>query len=125
MKIAIIIVRILMGLLFAFASITVLFHLFPQPELTGRTKTFMEGIAATGYLLTLLKVTELCCAIAFLTNRFVALAAVVLFPVSVNIFMYHAFVQPEGLPVAIFVLLGNLFLAYAYRERYRPMLKPR
>ena len=49
MKIAIIIVRTLMGLLFLFASIVVLFKLVPQPELTGNVKVFMDGVNASGY----------------------------------------------------------------------------
>ena len=123
MKIAAIIVRLLMGFIFLFASVVVLFKLIPQPEPTGNVKIFMEGLAATGYLMTLIKVTELVCAIAFLSGFFVPLAAVVIFPNIVNIFMFHLFLAPEGLPVAIFLLLGDLFLAYYYRERYQLMLK--
>ena len=48
MKIAVIIVRTLMGLLFIFASVVVLLNLVPQPELTGKTKIFMDGMNASG-----------------------------------------------------------------------------
>jgi uncharacterized membrane protein YphA (DoxX/SURF4 family) len=123
MKIAATIVRLLMGLLFLFASVTVLFKLMPQPELSGNIKIFMEGLNASGYLLTLIKLTELICAIAFLSGFFVPLATVVIFPVILNIFLYHAFLGPEELPVAIFLLVGDLFLAYYYREFYKPLLK--
>lgn len=123
MKIATIIVRVLMGLLFLFASITVLFNLFPQPELTGRVKVFMDGVAATGYLLTLIKVTELLCGIAFVIGRFVPLATVVIAPIIVNIFFFHVFVDTSGLPVAIFLVLANIFLAYAYWDKFKPLLE--
>lgn len=122
MKIAVIIVRVLMGLLFLFASIVVLFKLFPQPELAGNAKIFMDGVNASGYLLTLIKITELLCGIAFVSGFFVPLATVVIAPITLNILLYHAFVAPEGLPVAIALVLGNLFLAYAYREKYKPFL---
>jgi uncharacterized membrane protein YphA (DoxX/SURF4 family) len=111
-----------MGLLFLFASISVLFNLIPQPELTGRMKVFMEGVNASGYLLTLIKVTELVCGLAFVTGYFVPLATVVIAPVIVNIFLYHVFVDTTGLPVAVFLVLANSFLAYAYREKYKPLL---
>ena len=119
MKIAVIIVRILLGLLFLFASVTYLFKLFPQPELHGNIKTFQDGLTASGYMMPLVKVIELICAIAFLTGRFVPLATIVIFPIVVNIFMFHSMLSPDGLPVAIFVLLGTLFLAYAYRKHYQ------
>ena len=123
MRITATIVRLLMGLMFLFASVVVLFKLMPQPKSTGDAKVFMEGMAASGYLMTLVKLTELVCAIAFLSGFFVPLAAVVIFPVTLNILMFHLFLAPEGLPVAILLMIGNLFLAYYYRERYIPMLK--
>ena len=121
MKIAMVIVRTLMGLLFIFASVTYLFKLYPKPELAGNMKIFFEGMEASGYLLVLLKVTELVCGIAFVSGRFVTLAAVVIAPIIVNIVCVHAFLDPKGLPLAIFLVLGNLFLAYYYRENYKTL----
>lgn len=121
MKIAVIIVRVLLGLLYLYGAIVVLFNLMPVPELQGSMKIFSEGIAASGYLMPLIKITELVCAIALLTGRFVTLAVVVLFPIIVNIVFVHALMAPEGLPVAIFVLLGDLFLAYYYRDNYKTL----
>ncbi|MFZ6009726.1 MAG: DoxX family protein [Bacteroidota bacterium] len=122
MKIVIVIIRVLMGLLFLFSSVVVLFNLVPQPALTGNMKLFNEGVIASGYLMPMIKVIELICALAFLSGRFVPLATVVIFPIVVNIVMVHAFLAPEGLPVAIFLLLGNLFLAYAYRRNYATLM---
>jgi uncharacterized membrane protein YphA (DoxX/SURF4 family) len=123
MKIAMIIVRTLMGLLFLFASVTFLFNLFPVPEMTGPIKTFNEGLGASGYFFTLLKITELVCGILLVTGRFVPLALVVLAPIIVNIFMVHLFLDRTGLPVAIFLVLAGVFLAYYYRDRYAPLFR--
>ena len=125
MKIAVIIVRTLMGLLFLFASITYLFRLFPQPELTGNMKLFSAGLEASGYLLYLVKVVELLCGIAFVSGRFVTFATVLIAPIIVNIFCVHALLDPRGLPVAIFLVLGNLFLAYNYRKNYQTLFVAR
>jgi uncharacterized membrane protein YphA (DoxX/SURF4 family) len=122
MKIAVTVVRILVGLLFLFSSVTFLLKLFPTPEMTGPIKTFNEGIAASGYLMYLIKITELLCGLALVIGRYVPLATVVIFPVTLNILLVHLFIAPEGLGVAIPLMLCNLFLAYAYRDRYRPML---
>jgi|SRR4051812_40113534 len=121
MKIAVIIVRTLMGLLFLFASIVVLFHLIDPPPQTGAVKVFNDGLTITGYFMTVLKLTELLCGVAFVTGRFVPLATVVIAPIIVNIFLFHAFMDTTGLPVAIFLVLANLFLAYAYRKSYAPL----
>lgn len=123
MKISIVIVRTLMGLLFLFASIVVLFKLAPQPEQTGNVKLFMDGVNATGYLMTLIKVTELVCGIAFVTGRFVPLASVIIAPININIFLFHYFVDPSGLPVAIFLVLANAFMGYAHWDKFKPMMR--
>lgn len=123
MKIAATIVRQLLGFIFLFASVVVLFKLMPQPEPIGQVKVFMEGMNATGYLMTLIKITELVCAIAFISGFFVPIATVVIFPITLNILMYILFMGPEALPMALVLMSGNLFLAYYYRERYLSMLK--
>jgi uncharacterized membrane protein YphA (DoxX/SURF4 family) len=122
MKIAVIIVRILMGLMFAFASIAYFLKLMHEPEPTGSVKIFNDGIVASVYLMPTVKIFELLCAIAFLSGRFVPLATVVIFPIILNILLFHAFLQPEGVPLAAFLLIGNLFLAYYYQDRYKAIL---
>jgi len=119
-----IIVRTLMGLLFIFASVVVLFNLFPPPtEFPNEiARKFNEGIFAPPYFITLLKITELLCGIAFVVGRYVPLATVVIAPIIINIFMYHALVDRSGLPVAIFLVAANIFVAYCYRDHYKGLL---
>ena len=123
MKIAMIIVRGLMGLLFLFSSITFLFKLITPPEPTGAMKIFSTGLQASVYLMPTVKIVELICGIAFLSGRFVPLAVVLISPIIVNIVFVHVFLGPEGLPVAIFLVLANSFVAYHYRESYKPLLQ--
>jgi len=125
MKIAVIIVRMLLGLLLLFASLAYFFNLVPQPELEGDLLLFNQGMAASGYLLPLVKIIELLCGVALLSGFFVPLAVVILFPVTVNILFVHLFLDPAGLPVALFLLLGNLFLAYGCRHHYRLLFAPK
>lgn len=121
MKIALIILRVLIGLLFTMSSIVYFFDLVPVPELTGAMKLFDDGIKAGVYLMPLVKTIELTCGLLFIVGRYMPLATVVIFPIVVNILGVHAFLMPDGLPVAIFLFIGNLFLAYTYRENYRGM----
>lgn len=123
MKIAAIVVRSLMGALFIFSSVTLLFKIITPPEATGALKTFNDGIAASGYLMNLLKITELICGLALISGRFVPLALVVLSPIIVNIFFVHVFLAPEGLPVAIFLVIANSFLAYTNWDKYKPLFE--
>ncbi len=125
MKIAVIILRTLMGLLFIFASSVYFLNMIQAPEMTGPIKTFNEGLAAAPYFMTLLKTTELVCGILLVSGYFVPLALVLLAPVIVNIFFVHATMAPEGLPTAIIVVLIEAFLGYAYRKSYAPLFVAR
>lgn len=123
LRIAVIIVRTLMGLLFLFASITFFFKLITPPPLTGAMKLFNDGLEAARYLMPAVKVIELICGLAFVTGRFVPLATILIAPIIVNIFFVHVLLAPEGIPVAVFLVLANSFLAYYHREAYKPLLK--
>jgi len=122
-KIAVVVVRTLLGLLFLFASITYLFGLITPPPPTGAMKTFTDGLEAARYLLPVVKVVELLCGIAFVTGRFVPLAAVLIAPIVVNIVLVHAFLAPEGLPLAGFLVFALAVLAWRHRESYRPLFR--
>ena len=123
MKIAAIIVRVLMGLLFIFGSIAFFLKLGGEPQLEGNMKIFFDGLVASGYFLTLLKITELVCGIALVVGRFVPLTLVILAPIIINILFVHIFLDRTGLPVAIFLVLANSFLAYANWNKFKPLLE--
>lgn len=123
MKIAIIIIRTLVGLMFLFASVTYWLNLVPEPELTGNAKTFVEGLAASGYIMPVVKIFELLCGLAFVSGRFVALAVILIFPIAVNILFINLILMPDDLPIAILLFAGILFLAYANLEKYKPFLE--
>jgi hypothetical protein len=122
MKITTIVIRLLFGALLLFSSLAYFLSLFPQPELTGGMKTFNDGINASTYLMPLVKSIELICGLAFVTNRFIPLATILIFPISLNILGVHIFLAPEGLPVALFIIVANLFFAYRSKEHYKPLL---
>jgi putative oxidoreductase len=122
MKIAIIIVRIMTGLLYAVSALAYFFNLMLHEEMTGPTLAFVQGLAASGYFMPLLKSIELIFGTALVVGRFVPLSLVVLFPITVNILLFHIFLAPEALVVPVLLLAANLFLAYAYRDAFKPLV---
>ncbi len=125
MKIAVTIVRVLLGALFVFSAVVVLFNIKmgPPPQMTPQAAAFSEAMMSTGYLMTLVKVTELICGILLIVNFWAPLATVILFPVSVNIVFFHVcLTEPKDIPMSIVVILANLFLAFAYRKNYVGLL---
>lgn len=113
--------RLFLGLVFTVFGLAGLFHLMPQPPLPeGIAGTYLTALSGT-YLMTLVKLTEVAAGLLFLSNRFTALAAVLIAPVVVNIFAAHAFVVPGGLGMPIVLVAALGFVAWQRREAYRPL----
>lgn len=81
----------------------------------------MDGVAASGYILPIVKTLELVCGLAFIAGRFVGMTVVLIFPIVVNIVMINLLLMPSGLPIAMFLLAEILFLAYTHRKSYEPL----
>ncbi|EIA08751.1 DoxX family membrane protein [Flavobacterium frigoris] len=123
MKIATIIVRTLLGLLFLYTSISYFLHLNPEAASTGEFKAFQLGLVASTYLFPLAKSVEFLCGLSFVTGKFTTLANLVIFPVTLNILLINYFLTPDNLPLAIFVFIGNLFLIFTHWENYKGLFK--
>jgi uncharacterized membrane protein YphA (DoxX/SURF4 family) len=125
MKIAYTVVRVLVGLLFIFSSLSFLLKLVVPPEQTGNMKIFMDGMVASGYLFQAIKIVELVCGLAFVSGFFVPLASVVISPIIINILLVHIFLDTSGLPVGIILTISNIFFGYYHKELFIPLLKPK
>jgi len=119
MKIATLIVRILIGALLLFASLSYFFKFGEQPELVGDMKTVMTGFMATKYLLPLAKSVELICGLSFVTGKFMKISSLILVPITLNILLINVFLMPEGIPIASALFIGNLFLIYRNWDSYK------
>lgn len=122
------IARILMGVVFFGAGLAGLLNMASPPaDLPEDLKTFMAGMMATKYLFPLLKGTEVVCGALLLSGFFVPLALIILAPIILNIFLTHLFLAPSGLPLAVFLGLLEIYLAFfsPYRETIRPLFKAR
>jgi putative oxidoreductase len=125
MKIATIIVRVLIGLLLLFASITYFFNIGPaQPAATEEFKVFSTGLITSVYIFPLAKAIELLCGLSFLSGRYVTLANILILPITINILLINYFLSPENLPIAIAMFIGNLFLIYRYWDNYKSVFTP-
>ncbi|WP_462250761.1 hypothetical protein [Ekhidna sp.] len=117
-KVGATVVRYLMGLIFFVFGLNGFLNFLPGPPMEGDLGTFMGGLAASGYFFPLLKGTEVIAGLMLLSGFYVPLAIAVLGPITLNIFFVHASMEPSGLPIAIFVFVANIFLAYAYRGNF-------
>jgi uncharacterized membrane protein YphA (DoxX/SURF4 family) len=119
--------RVVMGLVFFVCGLDGFFHFLPQPTEppSEGAMAFAIALFRSGYMFPLIKGTEVAAGALLLSNRFVPLALVVIAPVIVNIFAFHAFLAPSGVVLASVLVALEIGLAWAHRDAYRPLLAPR
>ena len=119
------VIRVLLGLLLLFAGLNKFFGFAPNPEHNQAATAFMGALIASGYLMRVVAVIEISCGAAFVAGRFVALAAVLLAPVAVNIVLFHALLDPSGGAPGFFVGAATIYLLVVNLPKYQDMLMPR
>jgi putative oxidoreductase len=117
MKIAALISRILLGLLFTVFGLNGFLHFIPMKPPTGLAGQFMGALFVSHYLVVVFLV-QLIGGILLLVNRFVPLALLLLGPVLVNILLFHSFMAPEGLPMALFATVLWLIVFAGVRQAF-------
>ncbi len=115
--------RILMGLMFFVFGLNGFIHFMPTPpNLPEPVASFLGAMMKTGYMMPLISGTQVIVGALLLINRFVPLALALIAPEVVNIILFHIYLSPQGLGMAIFVVILELYLAWAYRKAFAPML---
>src|SRR3984893_11218897 len=117
MKYAIIIARVLLGLLFAVFGSNAFLHFIPMPPMQGPAGAFIGALVSSRYIYAVAALQVVGGLLLLIGGRFVPLGLTILGPVIVNIVLYHIFLDQSGLPMAIIISILTLFLLWAYREK--------
>ena len=124
MKIATVITRVLLGLMFVVFGSNFFLNFIPMPPPPpGLAGDYFKVFAASGYMY-VVGALQLLSGLLLLIGRFVPLALTILAAMIFNILVFHVLMAPEGLAMAIVVTLLELFLVWSYRDRFAGILRP-
>ncbi len=122
MNIVIVAARILLGLIFVVFGLNGFLHFIHMPPPAGEAaKQFGTALATTGYFNVVFFLQLVGGALLLL--GWVPLGLVILSPIIVNIVLFHGFMAPKGLPMAIVVSLLALFLIWSYWKNFAGLLR--
>ena len=125
---ATIVTRVLIGLLFTTTGLNGFLMFMPAPDpstMAPAGVAFSAALYATGYMLQLASGVQLLAGLLLISGRYVPLALALLAPMVVNIFLFHVFLEPANIELAIIVVVAEIGLAWAYRDKFRPILQAR
>jgi putative oxidoreductase len=115
MKIATVIARSLLGLIFVVFGLNLFLHFIPMaPPPEGPARDFVNALFTSHYLY-IVGALQVSGGIMLLVGRWVPLSLTLLGPVIVNILCFHVFMAPAGLPMAI--VMSTLALLLLWRHR--------
>src|SRR6185295_10832139 len=105
MRIAALIARLLLGLIFVVFGLNAFLQFIPMgPPPTGLAGQFIGALFQSHYLW-VVAALQIAGGALLLINRFVPLGLVLLGPVIVNILCYHVFLTAMGWPMALVVTI--------------------
>jgi len=125
MKIAALIARILLGLIFVVFGANGFLNFIPMGPLpSGLAGQFVTVLFQSHYVLVVSGI-QLAGGVLLLVNRYVPLALVLLGPVIVNILLFHLLLNRTGLLIAIIVAILWGILAIRHRQYFSGMFVQR
>jgi uncharacterized membrane protein YphA (DoxX/SURF4 family) len=122
MKIAVLIARILLGLIFVFFGLNAFFNFLHAPMPTGLAGQFIGALYASHFYVVPFGF-QLIGGLLLLSGRFVSLALVILAPILVNILTFHLTMAPGILPGLVCTVLWFIVFA-GHRTSFAGILNP-
>ncbi len=116
------IARIVLGLMFFVFGLNGFLNFLPVPPMPAGAAAFAAGLSTGGYFFPFLKGLEVLCGVLLLSGCWVPLALVVLAPIIANIFLFHAFLAPDGMAVPVVIGLLEVYLSF-FAEPYSKHIK--
>jgi putative oxidoreductase len=118
MKILTLIARLLLGLIFVVLGLNGFLNFLSMgPMPSGLAGQFIGALALSHYFW-VVAALQVAGGALLLVNRFVPLGLVLLGPVIVNIILYHVFLNPTGIALALVVTVLWLIVFYAHRQNF-------
>jgi putative oxidoreductase len=123
MKIATVIARILLGLIFVIFGSNAFLHFLPMPPLPqGLAGDFMRVFFASGYVYAI-GAMQIVGGLLLFIKRFVPLGLTILAAIIFNILVFHARMLPEGFAPALVVTALEVFLLSRYRAAFAGLVR--
>ena len=115
------ILRLILGLGLIIFGLNKFFGFIPMPELPANADNFMTSLQATGYVLPIVGFLEVVIGLMLLVNKAVSFALLLLAPISINILLFHLFLDLPGIAAAIVIAVINVILIYKHWKVYKPL----
>ena len=121
MKTAVLVARILLGLMFTFFGLNMVLQFMHMAQPTGDAGALM-GLMFMHRWIAFYGGVEAAAGLMLLAGRFVPLGLTLLAGIVVNILLFHITLNPSGIGLGLVAGVLEAFLVYAYRASFAGIL---
>ncbi|GGB86811.1 hypothetical protein GCM10007424_28600 [Flavobacterium suaedae] len=115
------IARILLGLALILFGINKFYSFIPMPQPPQDAAEFLGSLAETGYFMTFVAVLEIIIGLMLLFKLWVPFALLLLLPISINIVLFHLFLDLPSISAGLILAILNVVLLYKHKQKYKPL----
>ena len=115
--------RILFGFMMVNSGLNKFLNYMPIPEMTESAEALMGALGASIYVFPLVAIVELLAGGLIITKKYNALGAVLMMPVTINIFLIHTVLNPTGIILSIMLLLINLWILIENKSKFTALFE--
>ena len=117
------VVCLLFGLMFINAGLNKIFNYLPMPkDMPASMQKLMAAFMQIGWLIPLVGAVEVVGGVLVIFKKYRALGAIIILPVMIGILLVNIFNAPSGLPLALVLLVINLWIIIDNYKKYLPMV---
>ncbi|WP_412986213.1 DoxX protein [Pontimicrobium sp. IMCC45349] len=115
--------RIIYGAFLTFFGLNGILQFMPLPQPTPEAGELLGAFAKAGYIFPIVGILEVGMGVLLLINRYVALALVLVFPIILNAFLLHLFLDMPGIGGSLVALVFNVALFVFYKNSYKSVFQ--
>ena len=117
------VVSLLVGLMMINAGLNKFFNYMPMPEMTESAGALMYAFVQSGWMMPLVAIVEIVGGALLIASRFRALGAIILLPILIGMFLFHAVLDPAGVIMTVILLAINGWIIAENFNKYLPMIQ--
>ena len=117
------ILRIILGLALVVFGLNKFLSFITMFDMAPAAANFLDSLESSGYILYAVAALEVIIGLFLLLKKWVPFALILLAPISVNILLFHIFLDVSGLAIALSIVAINVILIYKYWKSYSPLFQ--
>ena len=115
--------RIFFGFMMVNSGLNKFLNYMPIPEMSKSAEALMDALGASIYVFPLVAIVELLAGGLIITKKYNALGAVLMMPVTVNIFLIHTVLNPTGIILSLVLLLINIWILIENKSKFTALFE--